>query len=81
MQDKGVGRGAIVWFDTELADVQTGAPVASIRSTRFMRGEGGCGHWGEPVVPFPPIADTAQSESSMDYTTLPRQALLYRLSW
>lgn len=80
VQDKGPGRGAVIWFDTELMDAVTGEPIASLRSTQFMRAEGGCGSWREPVDPVPPIADAAKPMGSIDYTTLRRQALLYRLS-
>lgn len=80
VQDKGAGRDAVVWLDTELADAVTGEAVASIRSTQVMRGEGGCGDWGEPVEPLPPIGSNAVPAGSNRYTTLARQALLYRLS-
>jgi acyl dehydratase len=80
VQDKGSGRGAAVWFDTELEDARTGEPVASIRSTQIMRGEDGCGNWGDPVEPLPPIGACAVPTGRIDYTTQPNQALLYRLS-
>ena len=80
VQDKGPGRGAVAWFDTELEDSHSGKPIASLRSTQFMRGEDGCGNWGEPVDPLPPIDANALPAGWVDYTTRPDQALLYRLS-
>lgn len=80
VSDKGPGRDAVVWFDTELNDALTGEPVASIRTTQVMRGEGGCGNWGEPVEALPPVDPGVGVTGSIEYTTLPSQALLYRLS-
>jgi acyl dehydratase len=80
VQDKGPGRGALLWFDTDLEDAATGAPVAHLRNTQFLRGEGGCGDWGEPVEPLPAITTEAKALHHVDYPTLRQQALLYRLS-
>jgi hypothetical protein len=44
--DKGPGRGALLYFDTELSDAAIGEPVASLRATHFLRGDGGCGNYG-----------------------------------
>ena len=46
IEDKGVGRGALIHFATELSDRQTGEPLASLRSLQFLRDDGGCGAYG-----------------------------------
>ncbi len=80
IQDKGPGRGALLWFDTDLEDAVSGAPVAHMRSTQFLRAEGGCGDWGDPVTPLAPLENDARAMRSINYATLPQSALLYRLS-
>lgn len=80
IQDKGPGRGALLWFDTDLEDAVTDAPVAHMRNTQFLRDEGGCGDWGAAVAPLPAIAADATPLQTIAYATLPQSALLYRLS-
>ena len=77
--DKGVGCGALVYFDTDLSDALTGAKVASMRATIFLRGDGGCGSFGTPPAGLPPLSDGASCVASVDYRTTRQAALLYRL--
>ncbi|HSW18862.1 MAG TPA: MaoC family dehydratase N-terminal domain-containing protein, partial [Ramlibacter sp.] len=57
VQDKGAGRGALLQMDTELADRDTGERIATLESVHFMRGDGGCGSWGEMASPLPVLDD------------------------
>lgn len=76
MQDK--GSGALVVVEADAVDSVTGAPVASTRSSMFIRGETvGGGRASSPeVAPMPSGAPDAK----VTYATRPEQALVYRLS-
>jgi acyl dehydratase len=77
MYDK--GSGALVVTESTMVDAATGAPLASTRSSVFIRGEGGFG--GERG---PSGADwtmpTGPANVTVTYQTRPEQALLYRLT-
>ncbi|MDR3453400.1 MAG: MaoC/PaaZ C-terminal domain-containing protein [Rhodoferax sp.] len=77
--DKGVGRGALIYFDTEIADAQTGDALATLRATQFLRGDGGCGNHGEAPPVVPALRDGATPSAVAEYRTAPQAALLYRL--
>ncbi|VWX50183.1 MaoC family dehydratase [Novosphingobium sp. 9U] len=79
IEDKGDGRGALMHQDKELYDVATGTHIATVRSTLFLRGDGGQGGFGEPPAPATALPDRAP-DCSVAIATLPRQALIYRLS-
>ncbi|MEE4454951.1 MaoC family dehydratase [Novosphingobium resinovorum] len=79
VEDKGEGRGALLHQDKELFDVATGTHIATVRSSLFLRGNGGEGGFGEPPAPATPLPDRAP-DRSIAIPTLPRQALIYRLS-
>jgi acyl dehydratase len=75
--DKG-DKGAILILETSLKD-DAGAPLATLRSSIFARGDGG---FGGPSEGQPPPHDPPQRapDLSIDFPTRPDQALLYRLS-
>lgn len=77
--DKGVGRGALIYFDTDIADAQTGAALASLHATQFLRGDGGCGDFGVAPPVVPALREGVAPTASIDYRTTPQAALLYRL--
>ena len=77
--DKGEGRGAIIHFDTEIADAQNGEALASLQSTQFLRGDGGCGSHGVAPPVVPPLRADAAPGAVIEYRTAPQAALLYRL--
>lgn len=77
--DKGVGRGALVYFDTEIVDADSGDALASLRATHFLRGDGGCGSHGTPPPVVPALRESAAPTASITYRTIPQAALLYRL--
>ena len=75
MYDKGKA-GIIV---TETKAVSDGEPLYTLRSAIFIRGEGGFGGERGPSGPQNVPPDRAP-DHEVNYTTLPTQALLYRLS-
>jgi hypothetical protein len=79
VEDKGPGRGAILNLDTVMHDMQSGKKIASLRSTQFLRGDGGCGNYATPPERSEPMA-ARKPDRIIDYATLPQAALLYRLN-
>lgn len=79
LEDKGEGRGALLNQEKDLYDDATGDHLATVRSTLFLRGNGGEGGFGEPMTPAQPLADRTP-DRTIEIPTLPRQALIYRLS-
>ena len=78
--DKGAGRGALIAFETYVRDAATGEPIVSLRSTQFLRGDGGCGDYGTPPAAPPPLAPAGAATATFDYRTATQAALLYRLA-
>ncbi|MBT2301932.1 MaoC family dehydratase N-terminal domain-containing protein [Variovorax paradoxus] len=78
VQDKGAGRGALLQMDTELVDRDSGERIASLESLQFMRGDGGCGDWGQLASPLPPMNDADTPCATREYATSLQSALLYR---
>jgi len=79
IEDKGAGRGALLHQEKELYDAASGVHLATVRSTLFMRGNGGEGGFGDAVQAAAPVPDRAP-DRVIEIPTLPRQALIYRLS-
>ncbi|SEI11967.1 MaoC/PaaZ C-terminal domain-containing protein [Paracoccus alkenifer] len=76
--DRGADKGAWLYLRKDLADA-TGQPIARVSSTYLLRGDGGCGMFGTPE---PALSSLPQrpADRVLRHTTLPQQALLYRLS-
>jgi acyl dehydratase len=79
IEDKGEGRGALLHQEKALYDAETGEHHATVRSTLFLRGNGGEGGFGDPVPAATPVPERAP-DKVIEIPTLPRQALIYRLS-
>jgi acyl dehydratase len=79
VEDKGAGKGAILHQIKRLNDKASGQLLATVRSVLFMRGDGGCGGFGEVPEPARPRPESAPS-STCEISTLPQSALIYRLS-
>lgn len=77
--DKGPGKGALLFSDRDVIDKATGALLATLTSTTFIRGEGGFGGPSGPTPDPHPLPDRAP-DMSLDLKTLPQAALIYRLS-
>lgn len=79
LEDKGEGRGALLHQEKLLFDNATGDHLATVRSTLFLRGNGGEGGFGDAMPAATPSPDRAP-DRTVEIATLPRQALIYRLS-
>lgn len=79
IEDKGPGRGALLHETRELFDAASGEKMATVRSTLFMRGSGGLGGYGSAPAAAEPVPEGVPSRV-VSIPTLPRQALIYRLS-
>jgi acyl dehydratase len=79
VEDKGAGKGAILHQIKKLNDKASGQLLATVRSVLFMRGDGGCGGFGEVPEAARPLPESAPS-SACEIATLAQSALIYRLS-
>src|SRR3954469_3311046 len=79
VEDKGAGKGAILHQIKQLHDKASGQLLATVRSVLFMRGDGGCGGFGEVPEAPQPLPEQAPS-SACEIATLAQSALIYRLS-
>jgi acyl dehydratase len=77
--DKGKDKGALILTEREVFDAATGAPIATLGSTTFARGDGGFGGPGGPTPEPHPLPQSAP-ELTCDLPTWPQSALIYRLS-
>lgn len=75
--DKGPGGAAIVFIETLLSDPLTKEIVAVLRRATYVRGGGGFG--GERVPRAAWQAPARRPDWSISVSTLPEQALIYRL--
>ena len=80
VQDKGLGRGALVHVHTELHSAASGVHLASLQSVQFLRGDGGCGARGESRPPLPMLPADESPSAVRDYPTQPQAALLSECS-
>jgi len=77
--DKGAGKGALLYSRRDVRDKETGDLLASLRSTSFLRGDGGFGGPSGPPRPAHALPERAP-DIVCDIATLPQAALIYRLS-
>jgi acyl dehydratase len=78
VMDKGPQTGALMYFEKSLYTT-SGALLGKVNSTYFLRGDGGCGNWGQPCAELPTLPTRAPA-GSVDVPTSPIAALIYRLS-
>lgn len=76
--DKGPDKGALMYFEKSL-HAEDGSLIGTVGSTYFLRGDGGCGNWGEPAAELPKVPETTPT-GSIDMPMLDIAALIYRLS-
>ena len=76
--DKGEGKGAVIVNETTWTD-EKGEKVATLTGSTFARGDGGFGGPTEGQ-PEPHAVPTRAPDLSVDISTRPDQALLYRLN-
>ena len=77
--DKGAGRGALLFVERTVREVESGEALATLRSTTFARGDGGCGGTTETAPPPHALPDR-DPDLVCDLPTALNAALIYRLS-
>ncbi len=77
--DKGEGKGAVVYVERKLYDKANGDHLATTMGSIFARADGG---FGGPVTQAPALHQMPEGAPDVvcDIATMPRQALIYRLS-
>jgi acyl dehydratase len=78
VEDKGANRGAVVHTAHDLFDEATGEALANLRSTEFLRDDGGSGGFGTQPKLTRSIEDTGAPVGICDFPTSSQAALLYR---
>ncbi|BBQ02032.1 enoyl-CoA hydratase (plasmid) [Burkholderia sp. SFA1] len=79
--DKGPGKGAFLQQTREIADAQTGRPLATVVQLSLLRGDGGFGAGGSTGAPPAPHAmPDGAPDHVCDLATPEQLALIYRLS-
>jgi acyl dehydratase len=76
--DKGVATGSLVYVEKTLHTPE-GSLIGTVNSTYLLRGDGGCGNWGEPRRELS-LAPTTAPSGTCEHRSLPIAALIYRLS-
>ncbi|RYE61135.1 MAG: 3-alpha,7-alpha,12-alpha-trihydroxy-5-beta-cholest-24-enoyl-CoA hydratase [Oxalobacteraceae bacterium] len=79
VEDKGAARGALLHQEKKLYDSASGDLMATVRSTLFLRGDGGHGGFGRTIAPASALP-AGEPSATLEFTTEPRLALIYRLS-
>ncbi len=78
INDKGPDKGAIVYSQRTVHEASSGELLATLDSSTFCRGDGGCG--GSDAAPLRLAPSPERTPDAVcDLPTLPQQALLYRL--
>jgi acyl dehydratase len=81
--DRGPGKGALLYSERVILDAGSGAKLATLGQTTFLRGDGGFAG-GRSLPPVPPRPVVAEPEGApalvIDLPTRPEIALLYRLN-
>ena len=78
VQDKGMGRGALISTEHLITDASDGEPIATLTTSCFGRSEGGMGSSG--AVESPHVVPGRSPDRTLEYRTAPNLALLYRLT-
>lgn len=79
VEDKGADKGALLTVAKTLTDVPSGDVLAVVKQIIFLRGDGGQGGFGYPEAAPGPLPDR-EPDVVVELSTLPQQALIYRLS-
>jgi acyl dehydratase len=77
--DKGEDRGALIFVEREIRDVQGGQLMATVNQTVFCRGDGGF-DGPRKTLPAPPVIPERAPDAVISLPTSPQTALIYRLS-
>lgn len=77
--DRGEGKGALLYSERVILDAATGAKLATLEQSTFLRGDGGFGGPSGPVRKPAPEPE-GPPDLTLDLPTRPEMALLYRLN-
>jgi len=77
--DKGEGRGALIFVERDITDIESGELLATVYQTVFCRGDGGFGG-NNKALRAPHAIPDRSPDASIDMPTSPQSALIYRLS-
>jgi acyl dehydratase len=77
--DKGKDKGAVLFTERTIIDKASGQPLATLRSTAMLRGDGGFGGKAGPQPPPHELPRSAPAQQ-VDIKIPPNAALVYRLS-
>ena len=72
VEDKGAGKGSILQQVKKLNDKASGQLVATVRSVLFLRGDGGCGSFGNTPGPAEALPELSPT-SACEIATLPQK--------
>ena len=78
--DKGADKGAVLYQTRKLFDQSSGDLLMTLRSSAFMRGNGGFGGNSQGGPQPHPVPADRRPDLMLDIVTRPEQAVLYRLS-
>jgi acyl dehydratase len=79
IEDKGAEKGALLHQQKVLYDAGNNCKLATVRSTLFLRGDGGEGSFGQEVASAAPLPERTP-DRVLEIPTTARTALVYRLS-
>lgn len=77
--DRGEGKHAMAISERRIVDASTGEPYATLTQVHVLRGQGGFGGDAGPLAP-PHALPSAEPDWRVDISTMPDQALFYRLN-
>lgn len=77
--DKGADKGCMIFMEKALREKGSDEISATVTSTYFLRGDGGCGGTTDKA-PVPHAIPDRPADGELTLTTLERSALIYRLS-
>lgn len=77
--DKGPGKGALIYSERDISNIEDGTKIATVASTAFARGDGGFGGSNDSVRQAHTLPDT-EPDAVLDFTPPVSAALTYRLS-
>lgn len=79
VRDKGEGAGAMLYQRKTVSDAASGEALCSVVTTLMLRGDGGCGDYGEAPPELAPLPQRAP-DKVLEVQTMELSPLIYRLS-
>lgn len=79
LRDKGEASGVFLHQRKKVIDAGTGEEIALVINTLMLRGDGGCGDWGEAPAELQKLPES-EPEKVVEVVSTEMQPLIYRLS-